>query len=241
MGIGALFQEANQPAEDSLAPLIHDVDPTDDPVEELTRRTEDTVEPECRSEVRSLIERNKDLFVGPNNPLGRTHLVQHEIHTGDAASIRQPLRRMPPAHREIVDQEVDRMLREGIIEESDSGWSSPAVLVKKKGSDTPRFCVDFRALNQVTRKDAYALANIQDCLDTLKGAQYFATMDLASGFWQISLAPAHRYKTAFPTRKGLYQFKCLAFGLCNGPSSFLIAFDGTGAARPTMDNLPCLS
>ena len=93
LGIGALFQETNQLAEDSLAPLTHDVDPTDDPVEELTRRTEDTVEPEYRSEVRSLIERNKDLFVGPNNPLGRTHLVQHEIHTGDAAPIRQPLRR----------------------------------------------------------------------------------------------------------------------------------------------------
>ena len=215
-----MFQASGPPADDSFTPLAPEATKPDDPVEELIQRTEGTVELEYRSEVRSLIEKNADLFMGPNNPLGRTQLVQHEIHTGDTSPIRQPLRRMSPAHREIVDQEVDRMLREGIIEESDSAWSSPVVLVKKKDSDTLKFCVDFRALNHVTRKDAYALANIQDCLDTLKGVQYFTTMDLASGFWQISLAPAHCHKTAFPNRSGLYHFKVLAFGLSNEPSSF---------------------
>ena len=124
----------------------------------------------------------------PTQPLGRTNLVEHQIPTGNATPIKQPLRRMSPAHREIVDKEVQKMLREGIIQESCSSWSSPVVLVRKKGSDQPHFCVDFRALNEVTEKDAYSLANIQDGLDALKGALFFATMDLASGFWQVGLA-----------------------------------------------------
>ena len=219
LGIGAVLQEPDPLAEDSFAPLGLAPAPTDDPVEELIQRTQAAVEPGLQAEVREFLMKNVDLFVSPNNPLGLTHLVQHEIHTDDAVPIRQPLRRMSPAHREIVDKEVQKMLEEGIIQESASAWSSPVVLVKKKGSDTPRFCVDFRAVNEVTRKDAYALANIQDCLDTLKGARYFATMDLASGFWQISVAPEHREKTAFPTRRGLFEFRRMAFGLANGPST----------------------
>ena len=127
--------------------------------------------------VRGLIRDNLGVFVGVDGKPGRTHLVLHEIPTGNAVPSRQPMRRMSPAHRIIVDQEVEQMLADGVIEPSNSPWSSPVVLVRKKNSDRPRFCVDYRALNSVAVKDAYALANIQDCLDSLRGAVYFSTMD----------------------------------------------------------------
>ena len=150
--------------------------------------------------VRGLIRDNLEVFVGVDGKPGRTHLVLHEIPTGNAIPSRQPMRRMSPAHRIIVDQEVEQMLADGVIEPSNSPWSSPVVLVRKKNIDRPRFCVDYRTLNSVTIKDAYALANIQDCLDSLRGAVYFSTMDLASGYWQVELHTDAKEKTAFPTR-----------------------------------------
>ena len=174
------------------------------------------------------------MFVGADGKPGRTHLVLHEIPTGNAIPSRQPMRRMSPAHRIIVEQEVEQMLADGVIEPSNSPWSSPVVLVRKKNSDRPRFCVDYRALNSVTIKDAYALANIQDCLDSLRGAVYFSTMDLASGYWQVELHPDAKEKTAFPTRRGLFQFKVIAFGLRSAPGTFQ-RFDGTGAEGFTVE------
>ena len=183
-------------------------------------KTQSRVEENHKVEVPDLITQNSDIFVTPTQPLGRTNLVEHKIPTGNATPIKQPLRRMSPAHREIVDKEVQKMLHEGIIQESCSSWSSPVVLVRKKGSDQLRFCVDFRALNEVTEKDAYSLANIQDCLDALKGALFFATMDLASGFWQAGLAPQDHAKTAFPTRFGHFEFLVMPLASRMGPSTF---------------------
>jgi hypothetical protein len=111
------------------------------------------------------------------------------------------------------------MMRDDVIEESSSPWSSPIVLVKKKDGST-RFCVDYRRLNSVTRKDAYPLPRMEDILDSLSGATAFSTIDMASGYWQCEVAESDREKTAFTTGDGLYQFKVLPFGLCNGPSTF---------------------
>ena len=79
--------------------------------------------------VRGLIRDNLEVFVGVDGKPGRTHLVFHEIPTGNAVPIRQPMRRMSPAHRIIVDQEVEQMLADGVTEPSNSPWSSPVVLV----------------------------------------------------------------------------------------------------------------
>ena len=114
---------------------------------------------------------------------------------------------------------VAEMLTGSQIEPSDSLWSSLVVLVTKKDGGT-QFCVDYRLLNDATVKDAYPLPRIDDTLDMLAGKQWFSTLDLASGYWQVSLSQEARVKTAFATHSGLFQFKVMPFGLCNAPATF---------------------
>ncbi|GBM65989.1 Transposon Ty3-G Gag-Pol polyprotein [Araneus ventricosus] len=111
------------------------------------------------------------------------------------------------------------MVDNGIIEESSGPWASPIVLVKKKDGST-RFCVDYRKLNEITIKDSYPLPRIDDTLDALNGSQWFSTLDLKSGYWQVEIQPEDKEKTAFTTGQGLWQFKVMPFGLCNAPATF---------------------
>ena len=115
----------------------------------------------------------------------KTHVAEHEIDTGDAMPIRQKVRRLPVAQQSHAKDEIDKMLKEDVIEPSDSPWAAPIVLVKKKDG-TMRFCVDYRRLNNVTRKDLYPfLPNIDDTFDSLGGVKYFCALDLASGYWLL--------------------------------------------------------
>ncbi|GFV07021.1 hypothetical protein TNCV_2664001 [Trichonephila clavipes] len=87
------------------------------------------------------------------------------------------------------------MLDESIVQPSESPWSSPVVLVRKKDGSW-RFCVDYRKLNSVTKKDVYPRPRIDDTLDCLKGAKFFSSMNLRSGYWQIEINKADSEKTA---------------------------------------------
>ena len=96
--------------------------------------------------------------------------------------------------KEEVDSHIDDMLKCDAIESSVSPSSAGVVLVKKKDGTT-RFCVDYRKLNELTVKDAYPLPRIDDSLDHLSGAQWFSTLDLCSGYWQVELEPEDKPKT----------------------------------------------
>ena len=152
--------------------------------------------------------------------VGSTDLVRHTIDTGNASPIKTPYRPPAFAKRAIIDENLDQMLKNGVIEPSNSPWSSPVVLANKKDGSA-RFCIDLRRLNNITKKDAYPLPNINDCLGSLYGAQWFATLDMASGYRQVDLDESAKEKTAFATHRGLYQFRKMPFGLTNAPATFM--------------------
>ena len=118
----------------------------------------------------------------PGSRLGRTGKVLHRIDTADSKPVKLSPRRLPMAQREIVDRELEKMLKEDLIEPSDIPWTASVVLVKKKDGSV-RFCVDHRKLNERTKKDAYPLPHIGDSLDALSGSCWFSTLDLAEGFY----------------------------------------------------------
>ena len=111
------------------------------------------------------------------------------------------------------------MLKQGVVKRSNSPWSSPIVMVKKKDGSC-RFCVDYRKLNAVTHQDAYPLSRMDATLDSLAGASYFTTLDLASGYWQVEVEEQDKEKTAFLTPKGHFEFNVISFGLTNAPATF---------------------
>ena len=108
------------------------------------------------------------------------------------------------------------MLEQGVIEPSNSPWSSPIVLVSKDGSY--RFCVDYRLLNKATIGDAYQIPRVN--FDQLAGSQWFSTLDLMPGYWQVEMNPKDKPKTAFACQEGLFQFNLMPFGAINAPSTF---------------------
>ena len=83
-----------------------------------------------------------------------------------------------------------------------------------------RFCVDYRKVNELIRKDKFPLLKIDTCLDTLYGCRYYSSCDLRWGYWQTDIDEKDHDKTAFVTRNGQWLFKVLSFGLCNAPSQF---------------------
>ena len=97
-----------------------------------------------------------------------------------------------------------------VVSESSSPYSSPIVVVTKKDG-TIRLCVDYRQLNAKTRKDAYPLPRIEESLDALSGAKWFSNLDLASGYNQVPVAEKDKFKTAFCTPFGLFEFNCMPF------------------------------
>ena len=120
---------------------------------------------------------------------GRTTIVQHSIHVGDAAPIRQRPYRIPYSCRKMVKRELDEILASGVIRPSTSPWASPIVLVEKKDGGI-RFCVDFRKLNQVARFDAYPMPLVEEVFESIGTSAVVTTLDLASGYGRSLWIPS---------------------------------------------------
>jgi hypothetical protein len=111
------------------------------------------------------------------------------------------------------------MIEDGLIEESNSEWSSPMVIVNKKDGSC-RICIDYRKLNAVTRFDAYPMPRMEEIIDKVGQAKFITTLDLAKGYWQVPMDTADKEKTAFSSLMGLYQFQVMPFGLSGAPATF---------------------
>jgi len=151
-------------------------------LKKLSQETKKGLTSAQRKKVDQLLRTFSGLFANSKDDLGRTNQIRHKINTGDERPVKQPLRRIPIHSRDEIEDHVESMLTQGIIEPSLSPWASPIVLVRKKDGTT-RFCVDYRAVNQLTVKDAYPLPRIDDSLDRLSGVSWFSTLDLMSGYW----------------------------------------------------------
>lgn len=172
----------------------------------------------------------KKYFELQGDKIGCTSLVEHKIVT-DSEPIKQRAYRVSPAMQRHIDEAVQSMLEEGVIEPSQSAWSSPVLLVPKKDGKY-RFCVDYRRLNRVSKKDAYPLPYMNSILDKLRNAKYLSSLDIKSAYWQVPVAEESRELTAFTIPgRGLYHFKRMPFGLCNSPATFQRLLDRVLGAK----------
>ena len=185
----------------------------------LLNQVDCSVDRGVKERLRSLLSRYGDVFSKDEYDLGDANLVKHTIDTGQNRPIKQQLRRQPVHLLDKIDEQVTQMLKAGVVEPTSSPWASNVVVVKKKDGSL-RFCIDYRRLNDITRKDVYPLPRIDACLDAMAGAQYFSTFDLRSGYHQVQMHDDDADKTSFVTRQGAFRFRRLPFGLCNAGSTF---------------------
>lgn len=170
--------------------------------------------------LKSILEKHKNNFANGNSTSTvNTGTMQIKLKNPDKTVQRSPYR-LAPSERTVMREIIGDLEKKGIIRESSSPFSSPALLVKKKdGSD--RLCVDYRELNSNTVRDSYPLPLISEQIDTLGQACYFSSLDMASGFHQILMASQSDIeKTAFITPDGVWEYLKMPFGLCNAPSVY---------------------
>ena len=171
------------------------------------------------SDLKLILQKYKSVFAPDPKAPAAAIGVTISIDTGNSAPLKARPYRYSEKIRQIIKEEVTIMLEAGIIRPSFSPWSSPVTIVSKSDGSN-RFCVDYRALNAITKKDSYPMPHIDDLLDKLSGSQCFSTIDLASGYWQICVEEASIEKTAFITDFGLFEFLRMPFGLASAPAVF---------------------
>lgn len=126
---------------------------------------------------------------------------------------------MSPKELDELRRQLKELLDLGLIRPSSSPWGAPVLYVKKKDGSM-RLCIDYRAINAVTRRNTHPLPCIDECLERLGGAKYFSSIDLKSGYHQVRIRAEDVPKTAFNTRYGSFEFLVLPFGLTNAPPTF---------------------
>lgn len=204
-------------------------DATDRAREVLGRLRTDHMNAEEKANIEALCTRYADVFYLDGEPLTFTNKIRHRIKTTDEVPVHTKTYRYPFVHRQEVRDQISKMLEQGIIRPSTSAWSSPIWIVPKKmdasGKQKWRMVIDYRKLNEKTIDDRYPIPNITDVLDKLGKCQYFTTLDLASGFYQVENHPDDIEKTAFSVEHGRFEFLRMPMGLKNSPSTFQRVMD----------------
>ena len=178
---------------------------------------------------RKMISSNSDVFSINPNDIGRTSALQQKIRLKDPSKVACiPPYRTPFHLRPVVEDYVQKLLASGVVQKSNSPFSSPLMLVRKANArpDQPlveqyRVVHDYRQLNANTVKDSYPMHNLYDLIDRVSQAKIWSVIDLSSGFWNQELETASRPYTAFGIPgMGHFEYTRSAQGLCNSPPSF---------------------
>jgi hypothetical protein len=212
-------------------PALVDHDPSrKEQIIQLGNKNEENLDSQSKTLLQATINEFQDIIAWSEEDVSRTYITASPIMTGDNPPLKQRSYRLSQKKEKIVQKEVDKWLKLGIVEKSQSPWSSPIVLVPKKPLDPNdpleekrhRLCVDNRKLNAITKSDSFPLPVMQDALDSLKQSEFFSIIDVRSAFLQLPLLPADKEKeeTAFTIRSGLYEFNTLPLGLKNSPAVF---------------------
>ncbi|NBR25185.1 MAG: hypothetical protein EBU08_15700, partial [Micrococcales bacterium] len=209
--------DLSQPSDVPFPPPLHAKD-----VKSFIDRIRMNVPTAYRNKYVSLFLKNHDIFSRNKADLGRANNFEHNIRLKSSLPIYRKQFRIPEAHQESLDKQIDEWVKMGIIEPCFSRYNSPIFIVPKKDG-TFRFVLDYRALNENSLDDRYNMKDVGECIGEIgrAGSTIFSTMDLTSGFWQLPLEEKSRSLTAFTCPgKGQFCYKVLSMGLKGGPGSF---------------------
>uniref|UniRef100_A0A3B1JQK1 Gypsy retrotransposon integrase-like protein 1 n=2 Tax=Astyanax mexicanus TaxID=7994 RepID=A0A3B1JQK1_ASTMX len=160
-----------------------------------------------------------EVFALHDSDFGRTDKVKHQIRLSDETPFKHRPRPIRPQDLDAVRRHLQELSEAGVIRASESPFSSPIVVVRKKNGDV-RLCIDYRKLNLRTIKDAYALPNLEEAFSALTGSKWFSVLDLKSGYYQIEVEETDKPKTAFVCPLGFWEFNRMPQGVTNAPSTF---------------------
>lgn len=177
------------------------------------------VPPEWKERIMQKLNAMPEVFAQHDTDFGCTNKVKHQIKLSDESPFKHRPRPIRPQDIDAVRHHLQELLEAGVIRESESAFSSPIVVVRKKNGDV-RLCVDYRKLNQNTIKDAYALPNLEETFSALTGSKWFSVLDLKSGYYQVEVEEADKHKTAFVCPLGFFEFNRMPQGVTNAPSTF---------------------
>ena len=174
---------------------------------------------ETQKELDMLIEEYEDIFRKPKEP-PPSRPEDHSIvlKPGHNPPLVRGIGRLSEEKLVVLKNTIQDLLEKGFIRPSNSPFGA-SVLFAKKSDGSLRLCVDYRGLNEITEKDRSPLPHLGELRDRVSGSKVFSSMDLRDGFYNILVREEDRYKTAFRTRYGLYEFNVLPMGLSNSPAT----------------------
>ena len=184
-----------------------------DQINELTRSCQE------KEVLKNILDKYFEVFSKNKLDIGCYNGVKHQIETGTKGPVVIPPRRIPMAAEDKVEEHIKELLKQKIIRYSNSPWNAPLVIAQKPNGDI-RMCVDYRKLNSITEKPVFTIPDSTYLFDQLDGCEYFSTIDLSQGYYQVPVAEKDSSKTAFTTKSGHYEFLKLPFGLSGAPACF---------------------
>ncbi|KAJ8575379.1 hypothetical protein ON010_g3835 [Phytophthora cinnamomi] len=204
----AVLPEVTPTTEDVKIEDLHVGDPSDNTQKEIGR-------------LRSIIWHRRHLLIGKGSalpPAAKGGIC--DIDVGNAKPTDQRVRKVAPQFREKLFQLIKGLFSAKIIKHSTSPWASPIVVIIKKNGIDIKLCIDYRLVNSLTRLMIYPMALINDLLDDLDKVLWYCSLDMANGFWVVSMTDRAREISAFTTPFGLFEWNRMPFGLKNAPQLY---------------------